>query len=67
MSCADNGDGLGREVNPGLGSRLFDEAVKPTGSWSIEATGVGTTVTFTVPIAQSSLTSQEQQRVHQAS
>lgn len=67
MSCADNGDGPGHDMNPGLGSRLFDEAVKPNGSWSIEPTEIGTTVTFTVPIAESSTASHEQQRVHQAS
>jgi two-component sensor histidine kinase len=67
MSCTDDGDGPSLEMNPGLGSRLFDEAVKPTGSWCIQATGIGTTVTFTVPIPESATASQEQQRVHQTS
>ena len=51
ITCRDNGTGLSDSITPGLGSRLFDEAVGRDGWWTMSsAPGGGTEVHFALPV-----------------
>lgn len=49
IECADNGVGVAPDRQPGLGSRLFDDAVGPDGSWYLGPGRTGALIRFELP------------------
>lgn len=52
ITCRDNGRGLASDFQPGLGSRLFDEATDGTGHWRMSSSATGTTIDFAIPLSE---------------